>query len=131
MAQRSKNFGVAADMMSFMDIRSSSAANGASLAPMFDVMCGEVWENITKNLAQRIGGESRGDSLKGRHWRLFAHECSLNSKQVLDRVSTLAKLAVAEARAAESEVAAMPAGQHAILSQTRQAVERRAHVLLG
>ena len=23
--------------------------NGASLAPMYDVVCGEVWENITKN----------------------------------------------------------------------------------
>ena len=41
---------------------------------------------LPRNLAQRIGGESRGDFLKGRHWRLFAHECSLNSKQVLDRV---------------------------------------------
>jgi serine/threonine-protein kinase HipA len=27
--------------------------NGASLAPMYDVMCGEVWENVTKNLARR------------------------------------------------------------------------------
>ena len=25
--------------------------NGASLAPIYDVMCGEVWENVTKNLA--------------------------------------------------------------------------------
>ena len=105
--------------------------NGASLAPMFDVMCGEVWENVTRNLAQRIGGESWGDYLKGRHWRLFARECSLNPKQVLDRVSTLAKLTAAETRAAESEVAAMPAGPHPIHSQTRQAVERRAQVLLA
>ncbi len=34
--------------------------NGASLAPMYDVMCGEVWENVTKNLAQTIAGESSG-----------------------------------------------------------------------
>ena len=39
--------------------------NGASLAPLYDVMCGEVWENVTKNLAQTIAGESRGDHLKG------------------------------------------------------------------
>ncbi len=37
-------------------------AGGASLAPMYDVMCGEVWENVTKNLAQKIAGNSRGDS---------------------------------------------------------------------
>ena len=31
-------------------------AGNASLAPMYDIMCGEVWENITKNLAQKIAG---------------------------------------------------------------------------
>jgi hypothetical protein len=40
-------------------------------------------------------------------------------------------LAIAEAGAAESEVAAMPAGGHAILDQTRQAVERRTHAILA
>jgi serine/threonine-protein kinase HipA len=105
--------------------------NGASLAPMYDVMCGEVWENVTKNLAQKIAGKSRGDYLKGRHWQRFARECGLNPSQVLDRVGTLAKAAMAEAQTAASEVAAMPAGTHVILDQTRQAVERRAKVLFA
>ena len=34
--------------------------NGASLAPMYDVMCGEVWENVTKNLAQKIASKNSG-----------------------------------------------------------------------
>jgi serine/threonine-protein kinase HipA len=105
--------------------------NGLSLAPMYDVMCGEVWENVTKSLAQKIGGGSRGDFLKGRQWQLFARECGLNPKQVLDRVGILAKSAIAEAEAAAAEVAAMPAGTHAILQQTRQAIERRAKVLFA
>ena len=104
--------------------------NGVSLAPMYDVMCGEVWENVTKNLAQKIAGKSWGDYLKGRHWQRFARECGLNPKQVVDRVGVLARNAIAEAGAAESEVAAMPAGGHAILGQARQAVERRARALL-
>ena len=104
--------------------------NGVSLAPMYDVMCGEVWENVTKNLAQKIAGKSRGDYLKGRHWQRFARECGLNPKQVAERVSVLARNAIAEAGAAETEVAAMPAGGHAILGQARQAVERRARALL-
>jgi serine/threonine-protein kinase HipA len=105
--------------------------NGASLAPMYDVMCGEVWENVTKNMVQKIGGTSRADHLTGRHWHQFASECGLNPKQVLDRVAALAKSVIAEAGMAESEVAAMRAGGHAILYQTRQAVERRARELLG
>ena len=74
--------------------------NGASIAPMYDVMCGEVWENVTKNLAQKIAGKSRGDHLNGRDWQLFARECGLNPKQVIDRVGTLAKSAISEAEAA-------------------------------
>jgi serine/threonine-protein kinase HipA len=106
-------------------------ARATSLAPMYDVMCGEVWENVTKNLAQKIAGKTRGDHLRGRHWQRFARECGLNPKQVLDRVAALAKSAIAEVDAAESEVAAMPAGLHPILKQTRFAVERRARGLLA
>jgi serine/threonine-protein kinase HipA len=105
--------------------------NGASIAPMYDLMCGEVWENVTKNLAQKIAGKSRGDDLNGRDWQQFARECGLNPKQALDRVRTLAQSALAEAEAAASEVAAMPAGNHEILDSTREAVERRARLLLA
>jgi serine/threonine-protein kinase HipA len=106
-------------------------AGGASLAPMYDVMCGEVWENITKDFAQKIAGKSRGDDLKGSDWQRFARACGLNPKQVIDRVGALAKLALAEVEAAASEVAGMPAGPHEILNRTRQAVERRARALLA
>jgi serine/threonine-protein kinase HipA len=105
--------------------------NGASLAPMYDVMCGEVWENVTKKMVQKIGGTTRADHLTGRHWQQFANECSLNPRQVLDRVTALAKSVIAEAGMAESEVAAMPAGGHAILYQTRQAIEKRARSLVS
>jgi serine/threonine-protein kinase HipA len=105
--------------------------NGASLAPLYDVMCGEVWGHVTKQLAQKIAGKSRGDDLEGRDWQRFGRACGLNPKQVLDRVSTLARSALAQAEAAAAEVAAMPAGTHAILDQTRSAVERRANALLA
>jgi serine/threonine-protein kinase HipA len=104
---------------------------GTSLAPIYDVMCGEVWGNVTKQLAQKIAGKSRGDDLEGRDWRRFARTCGLNPKQVLDRVGALAKSALAEAATAAAEVAAMPAGTHAILDQTRSAVERRANTLVA
>jgi serine/threonine-protein kinase HipA len=106
-------------------------AGNASLAPMYDIMCGEVWENVTKNLAQKIAGVSRGDHLKRIHWQQFARECGLNPRQVIDRVYMLAKSAIAEAELAASEVATMPAGPHAVLDQTRQAVQRRARRLLA
>ena len=106
-------------------------AGNASLAPIYDVICGEVWENVTKNLAQKIAGMSRGDHLKRTHWQQFARDCGLNPKQVVDRIDAFAKSAIAEAELAASEVAAMPAGDHPILHQTQQAVEQRARRLLS
>jgi serine/threonine-protein kinase HipA len=73
--------------------------NGASLAPIYDVLCGDVWENVTKNMVQKIGSATRADDLTRAQWQLFASECSLNPRQVLDRVAALAKLVIAESGA--------------------------------
>ena len=105
--------------------------NGATLAPAYDIMCGEVWGSVTKHLAQKISGKSRGDQLMAEDWQRFARDCGLNPKQVVERVAALAKAAIAEAEAAAADVAAMPAGPHDILELTRVAVERRACVLLA
>jgi serine/threonine-protein kinase HipA len=106
-------------------------ASGASIAPMYDVMCGEVWDKVTKNFAQHVGGERRGDRIRGMHWRRFARECGLNPSRVLARVGALAKSAIAEAGAAAADVAALPAGHHAILDTARLAVENRASTILA
>jgi serine/threonine-protein kinase HipA len=105
-------------------------ANRVSLAPLYDVMCGQVWEHVTRNLAQKLAGENRGENLKGKHWVRFARECGLGTRQVLARVRTLAQSVIAEAQAAADDVARMPAGDHPVLEQTRQAVEDRARTLL-
>lgn len=104
-------------------------ASGMTLAPIYDVMCGEVWENVTKNLAQKIAGKSRGEHLKGRHWRRFAVECGLNPRQVLLRVAMLAEAADAHVAAAADDVAGMPAGGHPLLAQVVDAIRRRARTI--
>jgi serine/threonine-protein kinase HipA len=104
-------------------------ASGASLAPLYDVMCADVWDSVTRNLAQKIAGKNRGDHLMRRHWRRFAEQCGLNPRAVIARVAELTRLTLAAATAAASEVAAMPAGDHAILDQAKRAVERRARSL--
>jgi serine/threonine-protein kinase HipA len=104
---------------------------GPSLAPLYDVICGEVWGSVTKNFAQKIGGESRAEGIEARHWRRLSRECGLNPKQVLERVGALAGLARKESEAATAEVAAMPAGWHESLEGARQAVEGRAQTILA
>jgi serine/threonine-protein kinase HipA len=97
-----------------------------SMAPLYDVMCAEVFDNVTKNMAQKIAGKSRGDHLRGRHWRRFASECGLNPKGVLRRVGQLSDAVMAESDAAMKEVEAMPGGNHPTLDRVRAAVARRA-----
>jgi serine/threonine-protein kinase HipA len=105
--------------------------NGACLAPVYDVMCAEVWEHVTENLAQGIGGARRGDTLRAAHWRQLARDCGLNPGQVRERVRALAQAALSEAESAAAEVGAMPAGSHPVLQAARAAVERRARRILA
>jgi serine/threonine-protein kinase HipA len=104
---------------------------GTSVAPLYDVMCGEAWRHVTKSLAQRIAGKNRGDELTGKDWEGFARECGLGARQVLARVRSLAESAVAEAGAAAADVSAMPAGGHPILDEVRASIERRARTILA
>jgi serine/threonine-protein kinase HipA len=106
-------------------------AGGATLAPIYDVMCAEAWGSVTKNLAQRIAGEKRGERLDRTHWERFGRQCGLNPTQVVLRVDVLARAALAEAEPAASEVTAMPGGPHESLDRARLAVERRARALLA
>lgn len=105
-------------------------ARGASLAPLYDVMCGEVWEGITRNLAQKVGGQNRGEHIKAKHWQRLAVESGLNPKRVIARVRRLATSVLLEADAAAAEVAAMPAGDHPLLGHVKEAVTRRARRVL-
>jgi serine/threonine-protein kinase HipA len=107
------------------------SAAGASLAPLYDVMCGQAWQHVTKNLAQKIAGKNRGDELTGKDWHRFARECGLGARQVVARVKALAQSAIAETSAAAAEVATMAAGSHSILEEVQASVERRAHALLA
>ena len=105
------------------------SASGARLAPAYDLMNADVWENVSKNLSQKIAGKNRGEHLRGRHWQRFAKDCGLNPAQVLKRVESLCEAVLAKAAEAERLVEAMPAGGHPLLPAVRSAVEGHARAL--
>jgi serine/threonine-protein kinase HipA len=107
------------------------SGKGFKLAPIYDVMCGAVWEHVTRNMAQRIAGKTRGEHLKLRHWQRFAADCGLNAPRLVARVETMAKAVLAETRNAGADVAAMPAGAHPLMEQVCEALETRARALLS
>lgn len=101
---------------------------GAQLAPLYDLMSGLDWPNITLNHAQDIGGQRRGRHVHGRHWRRLAQETGLAGPATVRRVTAVVARVLAELPAAVDEVAAMPAGG-ARLGRFAAAIEARAKLV--
>jgi serine/threonine-protein kinase HipA len=101
------------------------SANGTSMAPGYDITCAAPYPNITRNMAQKIGGQKRADQLGRKHWEKFASDCGLSPSLVVRRVREIADAVVLHAHSAKAEVEAMPAGGHAVLEQVVAAVTKR------
>ena len=80
------------------------------LAPLYDLMSGLAWANITQNHAQAIGGQRRSRHIYGRHWRRMAEAAGLAARGTVQRVEQATARLLRELPAAVEEVAAMPAG---------------------
>lgn len=95
------------------------------LAPLYDLMSGLAWPNITQNHAQAIGGGRRGRHIYGRHWRRMAEAAGLAARGTIQRVEQVTTRLLRELPAAVDEVAAMPAGS-AMLEIFAKEIEERA-----
>jgi serine/threonine-protein kinase HipA len=65
--------------------------DGITMAPLYDVMNGDIYENVTTNLAMKIATKRRGGHIYGRHWDRFANENGLSASAVRHRVAELSK----------------------------------------
>ncbi len=63
---------------------------GPRLAPGYDLLSALVYEGITRNLAMKIAGKSRGEYLERRHWERFAQDVKLSPAATVSRVGELA-----------------------------------------
>lgn len=48
------------------------------LAPFYDMLCTDIYENLSQKLAMKIGGENRPEWLMARHWERFAKEIKVD-----------------------------------------------------
>lgn len=99
--------------------------NGAKFAPLYDLMSGLAWTNITQNHAQAIGGQRRGRHIYGRHWRHLAEAAGIAARGTIQRIDRVTSRLLRELPAAIEEVAAMPAGS-AMLNIFAKEIEERA-----
>lgn len=101
------------------------------LAPLYDLMCGAVWDGITQNLTQTIGGKNRGSHIHARHWKRMAASCGLSETMVVERVADLAGRIGKVLDAASDEVKSMAAGNHPMLLRFQEAIEARCRTVSG
>ncbi len=101
----------------------------AELAPLYDLMSGLDWAQITQNHAQDIGGQRRGRHIYGGHWRRMAEDCGLSRTGVLRRLDEVLTRLLAELPLALEEVAAMPAGPGPLLGQFGTSIGERARLV--
>ncbi|MDV3257177.1 MAG: type II toxin-antitoxin system HipA family toxin [Sphingomonas sp.] len=95
------------------------------LAPLYDLMSGLAWANITQNHAQAIGGQRRGRHIYGRHWRRMAETAGIATRGTIQRVQQVTARLLRELPAAVKEVEAMPAGS-AMIDIFAKEIEERA-----
>ena len=57
-----------------------SDETGPRLAPFYDLVCTEVYDQLAKKQAQKIGGENRPRYVALRHWERFAALIEVNPK---------------------------------------------------
>lgn len=98
-------------------------------APLYDLMSGLAWDNITQNHAQDIGGQARGRHIYGRHWRRMAEGCGLAGPPTVRRAADVARRILRALPAARAEVAAMPAGAGALLDRLTAAIAQRSEIV--
>jgi serine/threonine-protein kinase HipA len=65
------------------------SGGNVTVAPLYDVMNGDIYEGVTRSLAMKIAGKKRGGFIFGRHWDRFAEENDLSKTQVRRRVAEL------------------------------------------
>ncbi|MCP4552387.1 MAG: type II toxin-antitoxin system HipA family toxin, partial [Bacteroidetes bacterium] len=58
------------------------------LAPFYDMLCTDIYEDLSQKLAMKIGEENRPEWIMERHWKRFSEEIKINNtilkKRLLD-----------------------------------------------
>lgn len=80
---------------------------GVRLAPLYDLMCGNPYENVTQNLAMAIGASRRGEHLYVNNWDAFAREAELGAANLRRRVRTTVERALDVLAQSEEVIRAM------------------------
>jgi serine/threonine-protein kinase HipA len=71
---------------------------GPRLAPFYDLICTQVYPDLTEKHAMKIGGENRPSWIHQRHWDGFAEAVAIKPKLVLNTLQAMAASVMPQAQ---------------------------------
>lgn len=78
-------------------------SHGPRLAPFYDLICTQVYPDLTERLAMKIGGENRPTWIQQKHWEKLADSIGVKSSLVLNTLNTMQSEILPAAKALLSE----------------------------
>lgn len=104
------------------------------LAPFYDLMSTNIYPDLSRKMAFRIGGENRPDWLTNRHWKRFAEEMNIKSSLVCRTVESVIEKVRKEIPSVKEEIETLPLSksEKSFLDQLVSHIEKnstRAHRL--
>nr|NJM04646.1 type II toxin-antitoxin system HipA family toxin [Desulfobacula sp.] len=73
------------------------------LAPFYDMMCTDIYEDLSQKLAMKIGGENRPEWIMERHWHKFAEEIKIGKVVLRKRLTDFCLKLVHQIDAAQTD----------------------------
>lgn len=101
------------------------AGGTARLAPLYDLLCAQVYPQLAPHLPQAINGKREAIHLFGTDWQQFAKAVGLAPAQTVRRVAELAASLLDRIDAALAAVRAMPAGDDPVLDKIAFQIRKR------
>jgi serine/threonine-protein kinase HipA len=106
------------------------SAGSAKFAPLYDLVCAQVYPHVTRQLPQTINGKREAVHLFGKDWQYFARSVHLSPAQTLKRVAELAEVVLDRIDAAKEVVCAMPAGDDPVLDKIAFQIRKRTRLIV-
>lgn len=74
-------------------------SDGPRLAPFYDLICTQVYPDLTKKQAMKIGGENRPGWIRHQHWEKLGESAGIKSRLVLSTLKDMTTLILPAAQA--------------------------------
>lgn len=107
------------------------AGGTARFAPMYDLLCAAVYEQVDQHLPQSIAGKNSGADLHGKDWKAMAADVGLSGAWFVARVETLAKAMEAHCDKIAGEITARNGDPSRVLERVVHEIRKRCRRILA